>query len=212
MQNQWWQRKWALGLGGIGGLLIILLPLLGTIIWPIYRPASYPIAILLAQDADFGLAFRNMYLVGFALILLMLVALQLLYRYEASLKLQHSVAWLFGGLAILTLFGYLMPLQNMADLAVSKVTWSLRDVLALIVNLLLAWTLWRFSKALANHKLFSPANVLRLMTILFLLFNALEYGMALLGWPLSGLMDLLSYDSLALAFIYLSWYYMRQAE
>ncbi len=211
MQNEWWQRRWILGLGVLGSVLIIILPLVGGIIWPLYKPATAPIAILMAQDADFNIGFKTVQLIGMVLILMMLLALRQLYKHEASLKLQRATMWLFVGVLLLAGLNYLLPLQTVVEGAVFNVTWSVRDIVALVVNLFLAVALWRYSSAVANHGATSLANVMKLMTILFLLFNALEYGVILLNWPLVGLMDLLSYDSLMLGFMYLSWYYMRQA-
>lgn len=212
MRNKWWQRKWAFGTGALGGVLIMLLPVLGVLVWPLYQPMTYPVAILTASDAQNTVVFHSISVLAYLMIIFFGLILRRYFSDQQQRPLQQAVSYWVVALGLFVIINYFLPAPKMSSLAVPTVIWNLRNVTSLVVNLTLASIFWLIGQRAWNANYPSIANIVKLTAWLFLLFNGLEWLTTWLGWPLLGMMDLFSFDTLMVGVIYLSWYFMRQAE
>lgn len=209
--RQWWQSKYILGVGMVGMLLYILQSVIATIIWPAYRMAAYPLAILTAPDSQYASAFKGLQLIAGLLIAVSLAALWRYSRYKDYTDLVKTVQqliliWLVG-----VLLNFIWPLNSIVE-AVLRPAVSARNIVFGLLIILLGWTIWRVGSAAQTHDMMTLANGLKLFAILYVLFNFLEFAVTLIGWQLSGFFDVLAVDVLAVAMGYISWDFMRLAE
>ena len=182
--RQWWQSKLILGVGLVGMLLYVLQSVIATIIWPAYRMVAYPLAILTAPDSQYASAFKGLQLIAGLLIAVSLVALWRYSRYKDYMDLVKAVqqlilVWLFG-----VLLNFIWPLNSIVE-AVLRPAISARNIVFGLLIILLGWIIWRVGSAAQTHDMTTLAIGLKLFTILYVLFNFLEFAVTLIGWQLS---------------------------
>lgn len=210
MQQQWWQRKLFFGLGIVGAITFVLESVIGSLMWPAYQSLAHPIALLTAQGAPFRGGFLVMQVLASLAVTVALVAIYAYHRYQRERKMmQASAGMIFSWSAWLIVTNF-WPNARMADYVLAESISGKSIVLALIL-LALAGMMYWYAQAVMTIDWISLRNVLTVVSILIVLFAALEFGMYLINWPLRGFFDILTLDTMALGMGFLSWYFMRQA-
>ncbi|MDK9677116.1 hypothetical protein QG569_01825 [Weissella cibaria] len=209
--QQWWQRKFVLGAGLIGAIILMLESVIATFVWPTYKLAKYPLAVLTAPDAMYASGFHGLELVAGLLILLTLVAVWRFSRYEQDKTLSAAMQQLVIVWLAAVILQLVWPLNSITEAVLARGV-IVRDVVFGGLVIVLIWSLWRVAIASVRREMDSLANGLKLLTILFGLFHVLQFVVPLLGWPLVGFFDVLALDVLAAGFGLMSWYFMRLAD
>lgn len=209
--QQWWQQKFVLGAGVIGAIILMLESVIATLVWPTYKLAKYPLAVLTAPDAMYASGFHVLELVAGLLILVTLVAVWRFARYEQDKPLAAAMQQLLNVWLAAVILQLVRPLNSLTEAVLARGV-IVRDVVFGGLVIVLIWSLWRVAIASAHREMESLANGLKLLTILFGLFHVLQFIVPLLGWPLAGFFDVLALDVLAAGFGLMSWYFMRLAD
>lgn len=211
MQHPWWTRKPVFGLGLLGALIWLIIPTIGSIIWPVFKPLQYTMALLTANDAMYASTFRSLEIIGALLLIIFLLALWRFFVYDNKTDLVKATRYLIVsvGLYFIGSVGY--PITAMADIVVPSGRLSGHVVFDTLMTFLLGGTLWYFGRSAKKTRLYSLANMVQLAASLYALFKILEVIVFYLGWPLQGLMSQLALYVLMLGLAYISWYFMRQA-
>jgi hypothetical protein len=209
MQQPWWTKKisWATGL--LGAILLGLLPTIASIIWPVFNNVVYPFDIVTAADAPFATTFISLSVVGYALIVIFLVALWRYTEHQHYTKLTPAARnWLLG-IALFAIFKLAFRFSHMTDAVLNHGQFTLRDGFGLVLVVGVGWTTWQVGQTASAYDMQSLTNVLKVFGWLFVIINGLSAVVRWLGWPVGGFLDQFAMYGLLLAIGYSSWYFMR---
>ncbi|MDR3241949.1 MAG: hypothetical protein LBT37_07225 [Lactobacillaceae bacterium] len=209
MNHQWWQNKYVWGLGLLGGVLSLLQPMLGAIVWPLYKPIKYVTAILTAADNQERTLFVNLDLLAAVLILVFLVAMREYARHEKLTGLVKFLRPVMLGYVLLQLLEWFIPLAHVADASMTPYHLSLHDLLIFFGTGVLAILFLRLGNEWQKHQQPSIANVWRLSGALMLVFVFALFIVRMLSWPFAGLFDQLTNFAMVLPVMYTSWQFMK---
>lgn len=206
----WWDKKLVLMLGLVGALLLMGQSVLGTLVWPVYNAATYPLAVLMANYSPYRLSFMVLNGLAAFLLLLSLGAILKEYHRQQQAELMKSIERVMLAVGLWMGFQLVWPLTKPAAAIMGGE--PIRNGFAAVIILWLMVSLYRYSLALRPVGATSLANVLFLMGILFLVFHGMTFGMQLIGWPLQGFFDVLANDCLAAGLGFADWYYLQQGS
>jgi hypothetical protein len=212
MKEPFWAKKLFWMTGVLGSVLLVLMPLTASIIWPIYQPLRHPFAVVLAADATYSETFRLLTLIAYVLIMTFFMTW---WRYEQSehnTDIVKAIRLLLFAVALYALVEVGMPLSSMAAAVDNHTQLTVHDVISGIVNLGVGITLWQVGNRAIGLAQQSLGNVLRLAGVLFILFSLVSSVVFYLNWPFVGLFDQLSVDALAFGLGFAIWYFARQTH
>ncbi|MCM0582190.1 hypothetical protein H9L19_00205 [Weissella diestrammenae] len=209
MKQQWWQNQYLWGLSLFGGVLAILQPLFGVLVWPLYRPIQYMTSVLTASDSPYRQVFVNLDLLRSVLIIFFLVALMQYAVHDKQSDLQHRLRDLLVGYVALQVIIWIVPTMTIAEVVKEPYMLTGHDLLLMFVSGFIAILMVKISFLWQTANQPTLTLVWRLSGAMSLVFMLALFIVRALDWPFAGAFDQLSTDAMYMPFIYTSWRFMR---
>lgn len=212
MNQGWWQNKYVWVLGLFGGLLNLIQPIIGVLIWPFYQPNTHILAILVASDQPKRMIFTSLN-IGITIALLIFSwALVQYYRKRKETLIQQKLQQFIIAFTLLQIIRWEIPILHLAD--ISQAT-NLYIGYLLLVGLIIfgmAWLYWQIGQSFQAIGQTSFANLWQLSGALMMIFEFSLIITQVIGWPLAGIFDQLINFILVYPIMFNSWHFTKAAR